>query len=116
MLARLAEREEGRRVGAEVYYTGVQRLEANPFAAASEPYVVVGLVAERQFGVIRVFVNGENLTGLRQMRWQPLIRSDRALDVVGQSMRGHRWTAEISTVVSECGFEREMEREKGEGK
>lgn len=27
-------------------------------------------------------------------------------------MRGHRWRAELSTVVSEFGFEREMEREK----
>ena len=86
MLARLVEREEGGRVGAEVYHTGVQRLEANPFTAASEPYVIVGLLAERQFGAIRVFVNDEHLTGVRQTRWQPLIRPGRAVD--------GRWTVD----------------------
>lgn len=80
------EREGVGRVGVELFYTGVQQLEANPFAEASEAYVVVGLLAERQFGAIRLFVNGENLTGVRQTRWQPLIRPDRASD--------GRWTVD----------------------
>lgn len=80
------EREGLGRVGAEMFYTGVQRLEANPFADQSEPYVVVGLLGERQFGSIRIFVNGENLTNVRQSRWQPLIRPDRAPD--------GRWTVD----------------------
>jgi iron complex outermembrane receptor protein len=80
------EREGVGRVGLEVYYTGVQRLEANPFGDRSRPYVIVGLLAERQFGAWRVFVNGENLTDVRQTRWQPLIRPTQAPD--------GRWTVD----------------------
>jgi iron complex outermembrane receptor protein len=68
------EREEVGRVGIEWYYTGVQRLEDNPYGERSEPYSVIGLLAERQFGAIRLFINGENLTGVRQSQWQPLLR------------------------------------------
>ena len=80
------EREDVGRVGLEVYYTGVQPLEANPFSEHSEPYVIVGLLAERQLGAWRLFVNGENLTSVRQTRWQSLIRPDRAPD--------GRWTVD----------------------
>jgi outer membrane receptor for ferrienterochelin and colicins len=80
------EREDTGRVGVEAYYTGVQRLEANPFGDRSMPYVIVGSLAERQFGAWRLFINGENLTGVRQTRWQPLIRPDRAPD--------GRWTVD----------------------
>jgi outer membrane receptor for ferrienterochelin and colicins len=74
------EREDIGRLGLEVYYTGVQRLEENPYRATSRPYVVVGVLAERQVGPVRFFINGENLTGVRQTRWDPLIRSTRAPD------------------------------------
>ena len=74
------EREDVGRVGAEFYYTGVQRLEENPYRSTSRPYVIVGLLAERQFGRIRLFINGENLTGTRQTRWNPLVRPTRAAD------------------------------------
>jgi iron complex outermembrane receptor protein len=80
------ERDDVGRMGAEFYYTGVQRLETNPYAQRSEPYVVLGLLAERHFGRMRVFVNGENLTDVRQSRWQPLLRPDRAPD--------GRWTVD----------------------
>ena len=80
------EREDSGRVGLEIYYTGTQRLEENPYAAESRPYVIVGLLAERPFGRLRVFINGENLTGVRQTRWQPLIRPSRAAD--------GRWTVD----------------------
>ena len=80
------ERENAGRVGVELYYTGVQRLEANPYAAHSEPYVILGLLAERQFGRWRLFINGENLTGVRQTTWQSLVRPDRAAD--------GRWTVD----------------------
>lgn len=80
------EREDVGRVGAEFYYTGVQRLEENPYQETSRPYVIIGLLAERQFGPIRLFVNGENLTGVRQTRWNPLIRPTRAPD--------GRWTVD----------------------
>jgi outer membrane receptor for ferrienterochelin and colicins len=80
------EREAVGRAGVELYYTGSQRLEENPFATTSEPYLIVGLLAERQFGRLRLFLNGENLTAVRQTRWDPLIRRDRAGD--------GRWTVD----------------------
>lgn len=80
------EREDVGRIGVEWYYTGVQRLEHNPYRAASESYMVVGLLAEKQFGRVRLFVNGENLTGVRQTKWDPLLRPDRAPD--------GRWTVD----------------------
>ena len=80
------EREDVGRVGVELYYTGRQRLEENPYAEQSEPYVIAGLLAERQFGRLRIFVNGENLTSVRQSNWHPLLRPARAAD--------GRWTVD----------------------
>jgi outer membrane receptor for ferrienterochelin and colicins len=80
------EREDVGRVGVEFYYTGVQRLEENPFRQLSRPYAIVGLLAERQLRRVRLFVNAENLTGVRQTRWDPLIHPERAPD--------GRWTVD----------------------
>ena len=80
------EAEDVGRVGIEWYYTGQQRLEENPYRRVSEPYVILGVLAERQFGRVRLFLNGENLTGVRQTRWDPLLRSTRAAD--------GRWTVD----------------------
>ena len=62
------------RVGLELYYTGRQRLEANPYRTHSRGYISVGLLAEREFGRVRLFINAENLTDARQTRWDPLLR------------------------------------------
>jgi len=78
--------EDVGRVGAEWYYTGRQRLEENPFRTVSAPYSVVGVMAERRFGHVRLFVNGENLTGVRQTRFDPMLRPTRAAD--------GRWTVD----------------------
>jgi outer membrane receptor for ferrienterochelin and colicins len=80
------EKEDVGRIGIEWYYTGRQNLEENPYRAVSEPYMILGLLAEKQFGRIRLFVNGENLTGVRQTRWDPLLRDTRAAD--------GRWTVD----------------------
>jgi outer membrane receptor for ferrienterochelin and colicins len=80
------EKEDIGRMGIEWYYTGQQSLEENPYRAVSEPYMVLGLLAEKQFGRIRLFVNGENLTAVRQTRWDPLLRTTRAAD--------GRWTVD----------------------
>ena len=80
------EKEDVGRVGIEWYYTGQQSLEENPYRSVSEPYMILGLLAERQFGRVRLFVNGENLTGVRQTRWDPLLLSTRAAD--------GRWTVD----------------------
>jgi outer membrane receptor for ferrienterochelin and colicins len=82
----MAESEDVGRVGVEVYFTGRQRLDVNPYRDESEPYVILGLLGERRFGRLRLFVNGENLTGVRQTRWDPLLRPTRAVD--------GRWTVD----------------------
>ena len=84
-LVGMVENEDGR-IGVEVYYTGRQRLEVNPYRELSEPYVVLGVLAERRVGPLRLFVNGENLTGVRQTRWDPILRPGRAAD--------GRWTVD----------------------
>lgn len=78
--------EDVGRVGVEWYYTGRQRLDENPYRTESEPYMILGLLAEKQFGRVRLFINGENLTGVRQTRWDPLLRPTRAAD--------GRWTVD----------------------
>jgi iron complex outermembrane receptor protein len=80
------EKEDVGRAGMEWYYTGRQSLEENPYRAVSEPYMILGLLAEKQFGRIRLFINGENLSGVRQTRWDPLLRPARAAD--------GRWTVD----------------------
>ena len=80
------EAEDVGRVGIEWDYTGRQSLEENPYRTLSEPYMILGLLAEKQFGRVRLFVNGENLTGVRQTRWDPLLRPTRAVD--------GRWTVD----------------------
>jgi len=48
--------------------------------------MIVGALAERQFGRLRLFVNGENLSGVRQTRYDPLVRSTQGGD--------GRWTVD----------------------
>src|SRR5262245_2634550 len=80
------EREGKNRVGIEVFYTGRQRLEHNPYRSEGEPYWIVGILAERRFGPVRLFINGENLTSRRQTRYDRLVRPQRNLD--------GRWTVD----------------------
>jgi iron complex outermembrane receptor protein len=80
------EREGKGRLGIEWYYTGTQRLEENPYRPTGKPYMIIGALAERQFGRLRLFVNGENLSGVRQTRFDPLIRPTRGAD--------GRWTVD----------------------
>jgi iron complex outermembrane receptor protein len=87
------EKEGKSRVGLELYYTGRQALEENPYRNESQPYLIVGLLGERAFdtraGLARVFVNFENLTNVRQTRYDPLL-----LPVRG---RGGRWATDAWT-------------------
>ena len=82
----MIESEDTGRLGVEVYFTGTQLLEANPYRSSSEPYVIVGVLGEWRLGRVRLFVNGENLTGVRQTRFDPLVRPTRAPD--------GRWTVD----------------------
>jgi len=74
------------RLGLELYYTGKQRLDQNPYRDVSRPYLIVGALVEKRFGPIRAFLNMENLGDVRQTRWDPLVRPTRAVD--------GRWTVD----------------------
>lgn len=78
--------EESARLGLEFYYTGRQALEENPYRATSRPYLIVGALVEKQAGWARLFLNLENLTGVRQTRTDPLVRPDQG--------PGGRWTTD----------------------
>ena len=80
------EREGKGRIGLEWYYTGVQRLEANPYRSESAPYSVFGALVSRKIGRALLFVNGENLGNVKQTDWDPLLRASRAVD--------GRWTVD----------------------
>jgi iron complex outermembrane receptor protein len=70
----------------EVYYTGRQALDDNPYRAESRPYVVLGLLVERRVGRARLFLNAENLGDVRQTRWDPLLLPSRSAE--------GRWTTD----------------------
>jgi outer membrane receptor for ferrienterochelin and colicins len=74
------------RLGVEWYYTGLQRLEANPYREESLPYSLFGVLASRRLGRALLFINGENLTDVKQMDWDPLLRPSRGVD--------GRWTVD----------------------
>jgi iron complex outermembrane receptor protein len=80
------EQEGQGRLGVEVFYTGRQQLEENPFRDVSPAYWIVGVLAERRFGPARLFINFENLTNARQTRYDPLVRPQRHSD--------GRWTVD----------------------
>ncbi|MDB4885562.1 MAG: TonB-dependent receptor plug, partial [Gemmatimonadetes bacterium] len=73
--AAFEEDESGTRVGVEVLYTGRQAVEENPYRTVAPAYVTVGLLVSQRFARANVFLNLENLTNVRQTRWDPLLRS-----------------------------------------
>jgi iron complex outermembrane receptor protein len=80
------EKEDEGRMGVEIFYTGRQRLDDNPFRKQSPAYFVFGFLAERRFGPLRLFVNAENIGNTRQTRHDPLLRPRRHSD--------GRWTVD----------------------
>jgi iron complex outermembrane receptor protein len=81
------EQEERARIGLEVYYTGEQSLEDNPYRDISKAHVHIGVLGERRLGRARFFVNAENLLGNRQTRHDPL--------VLPSPGAGRRWTTDV---------------------
>jgi iron complex outermembrane receptor protein len=80
------ESEEKGRAGLELYYTGRQALEDNPYRAVSRSYLIAGLLVEWRVGGARVFVNLENLGDVRQTHYDRLVRPAIAPD--------GRWTTD----------------------
>ena len=85
-LVAAAETQRHARIGVQVSFTGVQRLDANPYRSNSEPYAVTSLFGEYPIGHWRVFVTGDNLTDVHQTHWDPLVRPTRDVD--------GRWTVD----------------------
>ena len=82
----LFEPVEGSRVGVEAFYTGRQSLIDDPYRSVSRPYVTFGLLAQVQLGPAQFFANAENLTDVRQTRYDPLVLPRRG--------PGGRWTTD----------------------
>lgn len=79
---------EGRgRIGAELYYTGRQHLEDDPYRSTSEPYLVLGFLVERRVGAARVFLNAENVLDARQTAHDRLVLPARTA--------AGRWTTDV---------------------
>ncbi|HEX6315562.1 MAG TPA: TonB-dependent receptor, partial [Gemmatimonadaceae bacterium] len=74
------------RVGFEIYYTGSQLLDDNPYRAESPGYVLFGLLGERRVGRARIFVNFENIGDVRMTKHHPLLRPTQG--------PGGRWTTD----------------------
>ena len=66
------------RIGLEAYYTGTQALEDNPYRTQSRPYLHVGILGEIVLGRVSLFANAENILGVRQTRYDPLLLPQRA--------------------------------------
>ncbi len=75
------------RIGFEAYYTGIQRLNGNPFRTESLPYWHLGLMGEITRGRFSWFINAENLLDIRQTKEDSLVLPIRSPD--GQ------WTTNI---------------------
>lgn len=76
----LWEIEKGPRLGVEFFYTGRQQLEDSPYRVVSRPYLLWGGVAEWRFGKARLFINVENLSDVRQTKYDRLVRPARGAE------------------------------------
>ncbi len=78
--------ETGSRVGVEAFYTGLQALEHDPYRTTSRPYTTIGVLVSQRIGPALLYLNAENLTDVRQTRYEPLL-----LPAPGE---GGRWTTD----------------------
>jgi iron complex outermembrane receptor protein len=74
------------RIGFEVFYTGRQALEDNPFRDHGFPYVLYGGLIDWGIGASRIYINVENLGDIRQTKEHPLVKPLRGVD--------GRWTVD----------------------
>lgn len=86
-LVAMWEREGRSRIGAELYYTGRQALEENPYRVEAERHVIVGFLVEHRVGPVRLFLNAENILDTRQTRYDPLVLPVRSPE--------GRWTTDV---------------------
>jgi iron complex outermembrane receptor protein len=69
----LEDDESGARVGLEIFYTGTQPLDHDPYRTSSAPYATIGLLAAKRFGRALYYVNAENLADVRQTHYEPFL-------------------------------------------
>jgi iron complex outermembrane receptor protein len=74
------EQEGQGRMGIELYYTGRQALEDNPYRDESDDYLIFGFLVERRLGPVRAFLNAENVFDTRQTRYDPLVLPARSAE------------------------------------
>jgi iron complex outermembrane receptor protein len=74
------------RLGFEVFYTGRQALDDNPYRERGYPHLLFGGLVDWAVGSTRLFLNVENLGDVRQTRVHPIVRPDRDTD--------GRWTVD----------------------
>ncbi len=89
------------RAGVELYFTGRQELEENPYRSVSKPHFVLGFLVDRRLGRFRLFLNAENILDTRQTQFDPLLRSNQTPDgrwitgvwapLDGRSLNGGVW-------------------------
>jgi iron complex outermembrane receptor protein len=72
------EKHERARIGIEAYYTGKQSLDEDPYRTRGKPYLHLGVLGEVVLGHVSLFANAENILGVRQTRYDPLLRPVRA--------------------------------------
>jgi len=61
-------------LGFEVFYTGRQELEDDPYRPHGHPYTLYGLIFTRNVGRALLYVNTEDLADVRQTKYDPLVR------------------------------------------
>jgi iron complex outermembrane receptor protein len=74
-------------IGVEAFYSGRQALEDNPYRTKSDDYVLWGFLFMHRIGAAILYLNTENLSDVRQTRYDPLLRS--------QPLRDGRWSTDV---------------------
>ena len=67
-------------VGIEVFYTGRQTLDENPYRERGAPYVLWGALFMHRIGPAQLYVNAENLADVRQTKAERLLFPQRSRD------------------------------------
>jgi iron complex outermembrane receptor protein len=67
------EDESGTRAGVEVFYTGRQSLDHDPYRTTSAPYATIGVLVSQRVGRAMLYLNLENLADVRQTDHEPML-------------------------------------------
>ena len=61
------------RAGVEIFYTGAQTPERDPYRTVSAPFATIGVLVSQRVGRELVYLNGDDLADVRQTRDEPLL-------------------------------------------